>query len=222
MGQTNFDINDLLNESSISSQMEKIILSKLNKLVTLIETLHTSESNPKSSNQLNEEALSKEIKATAKLIVKKSNNYSKKAVESVAKQKEEALELLEISKLRVEAELKDLRKRNKTSESEYLAISQKNSFFSIIKFKLYSIFNRSNKKCYSEKPLSFEEQIKKYNLKLVNFEQQKQNISEKYSAIGTQKLEQLRKHTYSILGNTYSTVTSENITYIKNKLNSID
>ena len=115
----NINILPLLEKSALSTKMKNSISKKLNNIISTIEDVH----NKKNFN-IDTNLLSQEIKATAKILVKKSDKFQKDIISSTLKQKEESLETLEVSKLRIEAQMKDLKKKENA-----LTIKTTNSFF---------------------------------------------------------------------------------------------
>lgn len=214
MKTQNINIASLLSESNLSAKNKLNISHKLNNLINIIEEVRTKKNI--SNIELDEILLSKEIKSTAKVIVKRSDQFQKKIIESTLKKKEETLEMLEISKLRVEAQIKDLEKR-KTA----LTVKTNNSFFYNLKRNLFKLFNITTIKKSFEKPLSLEDKLKNYNLKLSNYELEKDKMSKSFSETGSQKLALLRKQTYYALSSSKIIATQEAIQSIKEKINNL-
>ena len=131
----NINILPLLEKSDLSAKMKNSISQKLNNIISAIEDVH----NKKDVN-INIDLLAQEIKATAKILVKKSDKFQKDIISSTLKQKEESLETLEVSKLRIQAQMKDLKKKENA-----LAIKPSNSFFTNLKINLSKLFGFNNK-----------------------------------------------------------------------------
>ena len=138
----NINILPLLEKSALSTKMKNSISKKLNNIISTIEDVH----NKKNFN-IDTNLLSQEIKATARILVKKSDKFQKDIISSTLKQKEESLETLEVSKLRIEAQMKDLKKKENA-----LTIKTTNSFFANLKINLSKLFGFNNKKKYSQRP----------------------------------------------------------------------
>lgn len=211
MKNQNININSLLSESSISVKMKNNISQKFNTIVTVIEEIHKNKNTE--NFIINDELLSKEIKASAKILIRKSDTFEKEIIESTLKQKEESIEMLEISKLRIEAQIKELEKRKMA-----LTLKNNNSFFHNLKTNFFKIFNFNLSKKYSKKPLSLESKLDNFNLKLSNYDLEKDKLSKNFYENGTAKLASLRNHTYHILATSKTDVTTDKINSIKTKI----
>ena len=159
----NINILPLLEKSDLSAKMKNSISQKLNNIISAIEDVH----NKKDVN-INIDLLAQEIKATAKILVKKSDKFQKDIISSTLKQKEESLETLEVSKLRIQAQMKDLKKKENA-----LIIKTTNSFFANLKINLSKLFGFNNKKKYSQRPASLQQAMNDYNTKLSNYDLEK-------------------------------------------------
>ena len=152
----NINILPLLEKSDLSAKMKNSISQKLNNIISTIEEVH----NKKDVN-IDIDLLAQEIKATAKILVKKSDKFQKDIISSTLKQKEESLETLEVSKLRIQAQMKDLKKKENA-----LAIKPSSSFFTNLKINLSKLFGFNNKAKYSQRPASLQKTLNDYNKKL--------------------------------------------------------
>ena len=211
METQNINIASLLSASNLSKKSKTNISRKLNKLINIIEEIHTKKHIE--NIEIDEDSLAKEIKLTAKAIVTKSDQFHKAIVTSTLKKKEESMEMLEISKLRVEAQIKDLQKRESA-----LTVKTNHSFFYNLKNRLFKIFNISSIKKHSEKTLSLEDKLKNYNLKLSNYELEKDKLSKNFYENGSTKLSLLIKQTYYALATSKVVATPESIATIKEKI----
>lgn len=214
METQNINIASLLSKNTLSIKEKNIISNKLTNLLNIIETIHT---NKKLENiEIADELLSDEIRTVAKTLVKKSDQFQKEIVESTLKKKEESMEMLEISKLRVQAQIKDI-ERKKTA----LTVKSNNTFFYNLKNSIFKLFNIKSTKKHSEKTLSLDQQLKNYNLKLSDYDIEKDKISKSFSETGSQKLTLLRRQTYYALVSSKTLATPETIQNIKEKIKKI-
>lgn len=213
MKTENINIASLLSTSSLSSKAKLSVSHKLTKLLNTIETIYTEKN--ASTIEIDESLLAKEIKTTAKAIVKKSDNFQRKILESTLKQKEQSMEMLEISKLRVEAQMKDLQKKKNA-----LTEKSTNSFFLNLKNNIFKLFNINLTKSGKE-PLTLDDKLKSYSIKLYNYELEKRKIAQNFSETGSQKLAFLRKQTYYALSSSKAVATPESIQSIKEKIKNI-
>lgn len=212
MENNNINISSILSKGSLSPSMKTSVLDKFNNLIKIIEKIHKT--SKITDIAIDEKLLNIEIKSTAKLIVKKSDKFQKDIVESTLKQKEESMEMLEISKLRLKAQIKDLEKRKNA-----LTVKTTNSFFNTIKqniFKLFN-FNKSN----SSKTSNLDDNLKNYSLKLSNYDLEKDKISKKFYENGSAKLTLLRRQTYYALSSSNILVTQDSLISIKEKIKNI-
>jgi len=195
----------LMNESSLSESEKKETTRKINNLLNFIDSL-SGQKNVDSTlaNNISDikNILSKEQKSTARMIVKKNDSLSKKLIKSLTVQKENSLQVLEVSQLRLEAELKKLK-----GESTSPTLKAESSIFN----KIFSLF----KIPFSEK--SQKAKINSTTLKLNDLEKQKENLSEKFGITGKESLKYLNQVTYnSFLP--ISDLSSKKIETIKNKM----
>lgn len=204
----NINILPLLEKSALSTKMKNSISKKLNNIISTIEDVHS-----KKNFNIDTNLLSQEIKATAKILVKKSDKFQKDIISSTLKQKEESLETLEVSKLRIEAQMKDLKKKENA-----LTIKTTNSFFANLKINLSKLFGFNNKKKYSQRPASLQQAMNDYNTKLSNYDLEKNKISQNYYENGSKKLELIRKTTYKILCTSKYDFSNEAINSFKEKI----
>ncbi len=191
---TERQLHTLMNENSLSALNKENIISKINNLLEFMWYLNTAET---IDNTLVQELsgiyskLSKEQKSTAKIIVSKNNSLSKNLIKSMAYQKENMLQVIEISQLRLEAELKEL-----NSKISYPAIKANSSLFS----RIFNIFKIPFKNTTSAKQLAVKpirEKIKLTTSKLNDLEKQKENLSKEFGCTGTEALKYLNKITYN-------------------------
>lgn len=210
----NINITSLLSQSSLSSKQKESISLKLNNILNVLETIN-AEKNTKNI-EIEENILNKEIKLVAKTIVKRSNQFQKEIIESTLKKKEESIEMLEISKLRIEAEIKDLQNKKNA-----LSVKTKNNFFFNIKNKLSKLFNLKFNEKRTNPDIELETTLKDYNLKLSNYDLEKDKISKNFYENGSTKLDLIRKQTYCALASSKATITNDSIKSIKEKLKSL-
>lgn len=203
MENTNITILPLLEKSELSSKMKNDISRKLNNLVFILENIHSNK-----HIDVDEDELIYEIKSTAKILVKKSDKFQKDIISSALRHKEESLETLEISKLRIEAQMKDLKKKENA-----LMLRTNHSLFSTLKINLTRLF--SNKK---KSIPSIEQTLNDYKAKLYNYDLEKNKISQLFYENGSKKLELLRKNTYKILCTSKYTVSTESLISLKERI----
>lgn len=203
MKNANINILPLLEKSKLSQEMKNDISRKLNNLISILENIHNIE-----NVNIDIDTLSYEIKSTARILIKKSDKFQKDIISSTLKQKEESLETLEISKLRIEAQMKDLKKKENA-----LMIKTNHSFFSTLKINLTRLF--SNKK---KNTSSIEQTLNDYKTKLSNYDLEKNKISQSFYENGSKKLELLRKNTYKVLCTSKYTVSNESISSLKERI----
>lgn len=208
MENTNVNILPLLEKSDLSQKMKSDISKKLSALLSAIEDTH----NKKNIN-IDIDSLIYEIKSTAKILVKKSDKFQKDIISSTLKQKEESLETLEVSKLRIEAQIKDLKKRENA-----LTIRNNKSFLSNLKFNLSRLLRFNNKTKYSKGTLSIEQTLSNYKTKLSNYDLEKNKISQSFYENGSKKLELLRKNTYKVLCTSNCHASTEAIALMRERI----
>lgn len=208
MENTNVNILPLLEKSDLSQKMKSDISKKLSALLSAIEDTH----NKKNIN-IDIDSLIYEIKSTAKILVKKSDKFQKDIISSTLKQKEESLETLEVSKLRIEAQIKDLKKRGNA-----LTIRNNKSFLSNLKFNLSRLLRFNNKTKYSKGTLSIEQTLSNYKTKLSNYDLEKNKISQSFYENGSKKLELLRKNTYKVLCTSNCHASTEAIALMRERI----
>lgn len=202
------ELSLLMNENSLSESAKKEITKKINNLLDFINYL--SELKNTDDSLVNDIAnlkntLLKEQKATARMIVKKNDSLSKNLIKDLTAKKENSLQTLEISQLRLEAELKKLK-----SET-YPTIKAENSLFGKI-FGLFKIkFN--NKKTANK----LKAQIDLTTTKLNDLEKQKENLANAFGTTGKEALKHLNKVTYNSFLPVLDT-SSKNIETLKNKI----
>jgi len=211
---TTNQLSILMNENSLSDFNKETIKIKINNLLNLMNYLSNIKTTDNTlSNELLEiyALLIKEQKTTARAIVCKNNSLSKSLIKSMTHQKENLLQVLEISQLRLEAELKEL-----NSKISYPAIKTETSFFS----KFFNLFrvpfkNITSTKVDSVKPIR--EKIKLTTSKLNDLEKQKEELSKEFGCTGVEALRYLNKVTYnSFLP--VSSVSQSNLNIIKSKI----
>ena len=214
MKTENINIASLLSTSSLSVKAKLSVAHKLTALLNTIEKIYTEKSI--SNIEIDESLLSKEIKTTAKAIVKKSDTFQKEIIESTVKQKEQSMEMLEVSKLRIEAQMKDLQKKKN-------ALTEKttNSFFLNLRNNIFKLFNINLTKKSGKEPLTLDDKLKSYSIKLYNYELEKNKIAQNFSETGSQKLAFLRKQTYYALSSSKAVATPESIQSMKEKIKNI-
>ncbi len=208
MENTNVNVLPLLEKSDLSQKMKSDISKKLSALLSAIEDTH----NKKNIN-IDIDSLIYEIKSTAKILVKKSDKFQKDIISSTLKQKEESLETLEVSKLRIEAQIKDLKKRENA-----LTIRNNKSFLSNLKFNLSRLLGFNNKTKYSKGTLSIEQTLSNYKTKLSNYDLEKNKISQSFYENGSKKLELLRKNTYKVLCTSNCHASTEAIALMRERI----
>lgn len=208
MENQNINIVSLLSESSLSGKMKNNISKKLNKLVTILEKIHTG-----NVVEIDEAILLREIKLSANTLVKKSDKFQKEIIETTIKRKEESMEMLEISKLRLKTQIKDLEK-NKTT----LTVKSNNSFFYTLRNNLFNLLKINTRKKNSEKTLILEKQLEDYKLKLSNCDNEKDKLTKDLIEAGSTKLTLLRNQTYQVLTASSIPVTTESIQSIKTRI----
>lgn len=204
----NINILPLLEKSDLSVKMKNSISQKLNKIISTIEDVHSNK-----NSSIDIDLVAQEIKATAKILVKKSDKFQKDIISSTIKQKEESLETLEVSKLRIEAQMKDLKKKENA-----LAIKPSNSFFANLKINLSKLFGFNNKVNYSQRPVSLQKTLEDYSTKLSSYDAEKNKISQTYYENGSKKLELIRKNTYKILCTSKYHFSSEAVNSFREKI----
>lgn len=207
----NINILPLLEKSDLSAKMKNSISQKLNNIISTIEDAH----NKKDVN-IDIDLLAQEIKATAKILVKKSDKFQKDIISSTLKQKEESLETLEISKLRIQAQMKDLKKKENA-----LTIKPSNSFFTNLKINLSKLLGFNNKAKYSQRPASLQKTLNDYNKKLSNYDLEKNKISQNYYENGSKKLELIRKNTFKILCTSKYNFSNEAISSFRERIKNL-
>jgi len=195
----------LMNENSLSESTKKEITRKINKLLDFINYLSELKNVDNTlANNIDDikNTLLKEQKSTARMIVKKNDSLSKNLIKSLTIQKENSLQVLEVSQLRLEAELKKLK-----GESTSPALKAEASVFNKI-FSLFKVtFNARSQKA----------KINSTTLKLNDLEKQKENISEKFGVTGKESLKYLNRVTYNSFLPA-SDLSSKKIESIKNKI----
>ncbi len=204
-------ISVLMNKNSLTDLTKNNIAMKINSLIQLINCLHSSKKKDLDKEQLQNlySSLLLEQKATARSIVNKNNDLSKKLIKSMAYQKENLLQMLEINQLHLEAELKNL-----NSKLNYPAIEANKSFVS----KFFSLFKPTPKNTISIKELRKEIAIT--TSKLSNLEKQKEKLSKEFGDAGINSLKYLNKIAYnSFLP--VENISSNSIKTIKSKLSFI-
>ena len=204
----NFNANQitmLMNENSLSNSSKNRIASKIDNIIELMN-------NPNNINNVSEfnSLLSSEQKATARTIVNKNDILSKKLIKSMSFQKENLLQTLEISQLRLEAELKTL------NDNLNLPVLKTNASLwakLLNSFKLP--FLAKNKKAV--KVNSTREKINSTTLKLTSLQKNKEDLTKEFGDTGLESLKYLNKVTYTaLLPGYYSNATT--LENIKNKM----
>lgn len=212
MKKENINIASLLSTSSLSEKSKLNVSNKLVNLLNAVEKIYNEKSI--SNVEIDESLLSKEIKMTAKAIVRKSESFQKEIISSTLKQKEQSMEMLEVSKLRVETQMKDLQKKQSA-----LTTKTTNSFFINLKTNFFKIFNFNRK--HAKEDLSIDDKLKSYSVKLYNYELEKHKIAKTFSETGSEKLASLRRQTYYALSSSKAVATPESIQIMKEKIKSI-
>jgi len=205
----------LMNEHSLSEFNKKEITQKLQKLTSFmnyLNTINTLDDTLKNELTALNNLLSIEQKTTARLIVSKNNLLSKSLIKSMANQKENLLQVLEISQLRLEAELKRL-----NATINYPAIKTEVSFFN----KIFNLFRVPFKNINSSKKTSpinrTREKISLTTSKLNNLEKRKEDLVKEFGCTGNEALRYLNKITYNSFLPIYDTSNSH-LENLKNKL----
>ena len=207
-------IHTLMNEHSLSDSTRNEISNKIHNIINFINFLNTIKSNDDNlKSQLLELSilLSQEQKATARIIVSKNNLLSKNLIKSMATQKENLLQVIEISQLRLEAELKNLNEK-----LSYLVIKTETSFFN----KLFSIFKIpfKNKKLQNNATINHtREKISLTTSKLNSLEKRKEDLAQEFGSTGTDALKYLNKITYKAFLPVYD-ISNSHLENLKNKI----
>ncbi len=204
----NFNANQitmLMNENSLSNSSKNRIASKIDNIIELMN-------NPNDINNVSEfnSLLSSEQKATARTIVNKNDILSKKLIKSMSFQKENLLQTLEISQLRLEAELKTL------NDNLNLPVLKTNASLWAKLLNLFKLpFLAKNKKAV--KVNSTREKINSTTLKLTSLQKNKEDLTKEFGDTGLESLKYLNKVTYTaLLPGYYSNATT--LENIKNKM----
>ena len=204
----NFNANQitmLMNENSLSNSSKNRIASKIDNIIELMN-------NPNNINNVSEfnSLLSSEQKATARTIVNKNDILSKKLIKSMSFQKENLLQTLEISQLRLEAELKTL------NDNLNLPVVKTNASLWAKLLNLFKLpFLAKNKKAV--KVNSTREKINSTTLKLTSLQKNKEDLTKEFGDTGLESLKYLNKVTYTaLLPGYYSNATT--LENIKNKM----
>jgi hypothetical protein len=204
----NFNANQitmLMNENSLSNSSKNRIASKIDNIIELMN-------NPNDINNVSEfnSLLSSEQKATARTIVNKNDILSKKLIKSMSFQKENLLQTLEISQLRLEAELKTL------NDNLNLPVLKTNASLWAKLLNLFKLpFLAKNKKAV--KVNSTREKINSTTLKLTSLQKNKEDLTKELGDTGLESLKYLNKVTYTaLLPGYYSNATT--LENIKNKM----
>ena len=204
----NFNANQitmLMNENSLSNSSKNRIASKIDNIIELMN-------NPNNINNVSEfnSLLSSEQKATARTIVNKNDILSKKLIKSMSFQKENLLQTLEISQLRLEAELKTL------NDNLNLPVLKTNASLWAKLLNLFKLpFLAKNKKAV--KLNSTREKINSTTLKLTSLQKNKEDLTKEFGDTGLESLKYLNKVTYTaLLPGYYSNATT--LENIKNKM----
>ncbi len=204
----NFNANQitmLMNENSLSNSSKNRIASKIDNIIELMN-------NPNNINNVSEfnSLLSSEQKATARTIVNKNDILSKKLIKSMSFQKENLLQTLEISQLRLEAELKTL------NDNLNLPVLKTNASLWAKLLNLFKLpFLAKNKKAV--KVNSTREKINSTTLKLTSLQKNKEDLTKEFGDTGLESLKYLNKVTYTaLLPGYYSNATT--LENIKNKM----
>ena len=186
----NFNANQitiLMTENSLSNSSKNRIASKINNIIELTNNIN----NITNLSELNS-LLSNEQKATARTIVNKNDILSKKLIKSMSFQKENLLQTLEISQLRLEAELKTL------NENLNLPMLKTNTSIWTKLINLFKLpFLARNKKAV--KVNSTREKINSTTLKLTNLQKNKEDLTKEFGNTGLESLKYLNKITYTAL-----------------------
>ena len=205
----NFNANQitiLMNENSLSTSSKNKIASKIENIIELMNNIDNTGNNMHELNSL----LSNEQKATARTIVSKNDILSKKLIKSMSFQKENLLQTLEISQLRLEAELKTL------NENLNLPVLKTNISIWTKLLNLFKLpFLAKNKKAV--KVNSTREKINSTALKLTSLQKNKEDLTKEFGDTGLESLKYLNKITYTaLLPGYYSSSTT--LDTIKNKM----
>jgi len=204
----NFNANQitiLMTENSLSNSSKNRIASKINNIIELTNNIN----NITNLSELNS-LLSNEQKATARTIVNKNDILSKKLIKSMSFQKENLLQTLEISQLRLEAELKTL------NENLNLPMLKTNTSIWTKLINLFKLpFLARNKKAV--KVNSTREKINSTTLKLTNLQKNKEDLTKEFGNTGLESLKYLNKITYTALLPGYYS-NSSTLDNIKNKM----
>ena len=204
----NFNANQitiLMTENSLSNSSKNRIASKINNIIELTNNIN----NITNLSELNS-LLSNEQKATARTIVNKNDILSKKLIKSMSFQKENLLQTLEISQLRLEAELKTL------NENLNLPMLKTNTSIWTKLINLFKLpFLARNKKAI--KVNSTREKINSTTLKLTNLQKNKEDLTKEFGNTGLESLKYLNKITYTALLPGYYS-NSSTIDNLKNKM----
>ena len=204
-------IHLLINEHTLSTYTKQQIIEKINNLINFINNIYVKKASDNELTSLMNKLLA-EQKSTAKIIVSKNNLLSKNLIKNMTTQKENMLQVIEISQLRLEAELKKL---NETLS--YPALKTDTTFFS----KLFNILKVPFKSFIEKKsPTPLIITRKRINLtttKLSSLERKKEDLSKEFSHTGTESLRYLNKITYQALLPANDTSTSH-LQNLKNKI----
>lgn len=204
----NFNANQitiLMNENSLSNSSKNRIASKINNIIELTNNIN----NINNLSELNS-LISTEQKATARTIVNKNDVLSKKLIKSMSFQKENLLQTLEISQLRLEAELKTL------NENLNLPVLKTNTSIWARLLNLFKLpFLAKNKKAV--KVNSTREKINSTTLKLTSLQKNKEDLTKEFGDTGLESLKYLNKITYTALLPGYYS-SSSTLDTIKNKM----
>lgn len=202
----------LMNESSITNSNKKIIAKKINNIINFMNTLNSNNTPEKSSLSIINNTLATELKSTAKLVVKKNNLLSKNLIKSISSQKENLLQVLEISQLRLEAQLKTL-----NEEMSYPALKTETSFFSKF-FSLIKVpFKNTKTKKHTSSINTTREKINLTTSKLTTLEKQKEDLVKEFGSTGTESLRYLNKFTLNAFLPA-SDVSNNSLEKLKNKI----
>jgi len=208
-------IYTLMNEHSLSESVKLQISNKIQALINFMNYLNTvKKADPTFKSELASihALLSKEQKSTAKMIVSKNNMLSKNLIKSMSTQKENLLQVLEISQLRLEAELKKLNEK-----ISYPAVKTEVSFFNKL-FTLFKIpFKTTGRKKYISSAIRTREEISLTTSKINSLEQKKEDLVKEFGCTGTESLRYLNKITYNSFLPVYDTSDSH-LQNLKNKI----
>ena len=208
-------IYKLMSEHSLSDITKNEITKKIYNLINFMNFLNntkTIDASEKNELLTIYNSLAIEQKKTAKLLVSKNNLLSKNFIKSMATQKENLLQMLEISQLRLEAELKNLNEK-----LSYPAIKTESSFFT----KLFSLFKVPFKNITHIKktpPINHtREKINSTTSKINSLEKRKEELSREFGTTGNEALRYLNKITYNSFLPVYDTSNSH-LENLKNKI----